>query len=174
VLFTATLEEPQFIHGDRPSSAPLLAGIAILASTISGIFLILQMTNEDIPPSLTVGVSGLLGVLFIGWAVYRLFAEHQTSIVFRLIFLVAALCFSIGLVSTMIALKHEALAIAPANYRALQALNGVLSPIGWLALIISNFRPLATRTIQWNKQASVRLGLFSIVLILLLLLLLTR
>lgn len=164
----------QFIRRERPSTAPLLGGIAILTSTIGSIFLIWQRMSEDVSPSMTVGVSALLGMIFIGWGVYRLITERQTNIVFRLVFLVAALCFSIGLVSNTIALKHEALAIPPANYRALQGLNGVLSPIGWIALIISNFSSVATRNIQWNKRTSLQLGLFGVLLIILLLLLLAR
>jgi hypothetical protein len=173
-LLPITIWLDQFIRGDRPATAPLLAGIAILTSTIGGIFVIWQGMNESVPPLMIVGVSTLLGVLFIVWGVYRLITERQTNIVFRLLFLIAAFCFSVGLVSNMITLKHETLAIAPENYRALQALNGVLSPIGWSAFIISNLSSVATKNIHWNKRTSLQLGLLGVLLIILLLLLFAR
>jgi hypothetical protein len=148
--------------------------MAIVTSTIAGVFLIGQGTNEAVPPLVTVSVSALLGVLFIGWGVYRLITERQTRLVIRLLFLIATLCFGVGLVSNSISLKQESLSIAPETYQALQGLNRLLSPIGWIAFVISNLGLGGTRNVQWNKRKILQLGLLGVLLIVFLLLLLAR
>jgi hypothetical protein len=82
------------------------------------------------------------------------------------------LCLGIGLISNTMTLKHEALAIAPTTYRALQTLNIFLSPLG---LILSTVTNLGIKgNIKWSKRKLLELGLFGVILTIVLVLLLTR
>jgi len=142
----------QSLRGSHPSTTTLLGGIALLVSTISGTFLIWQGTNDTIPPLVTVSVSVLLGLLFIGWGMYRLMTERQTRLIFRWLFLIAMLWFAISLVINVVSLKYEVLGIPPEIYRTLRTIRSIFSPLGWVILLLSNLGRLNSEKTGWERR----------------------
>jgi hypothetical protein len=147
--------EQYFYHKQRVY-APLLAGIGILAVTLSLGFLIWQGPNDAIHPLVTLGLTAFVSALFVVWGIYRVVAERETRLIFRVSFLIAMLCFSAGLLITGITLKQEFAGIGPDAYRTMRDVRSILSPLSWGFLLVSQ-AGRASEQQTWGKRTLVLL-----------------
>jgi hypothetical protein len=145
----------QSLHNGQPNINSLITGMALLTSTIGVLLLIWQEITDQVSPQVTVGVTVLLGVIFIGWGVYQLMSDRKTLLIFRLSFLIGMLCFGISLTLSVLSLHYEAFGIAPGIVQTIQAIGRLLSPIGWGTLLVSNLGRGETTTFRWSKRTIV-------------------
>jgi hypothetical protein len=145
----------QSLHNGQPNINSLITGMALLTSTIGVLFLIWQEMTDQVSPQVAVGVTVLLGMIFIGWGVYRLMSDRKTMLIFRLFFLIGMFCFGISLILSVLSLHYQAFGIAPGINQTIQAIGRLFSPIGWGALLLSNLGRGETTSFRWSRRTIV-------------------
>src|SRR5262245_24262969 len=141
----------QFFYRKRRIYTPLLAGIGVLAITLSIGFLLWQGSNDTIHPLVAISISVLFLALSLGWGIYRLITERQTRVIFRVLFLIAMLCLGVGVLTNTISFKREFFDIPTATYHNLQTINYILSSLTWVFLLISQAGRAGERQ-SWSKR----------------------